>query len=122
MSPKKKSPTVNIEEIREQLVDQREKILQSVKQHHVASQDMVRGDLVDQSTDLSERELILGLAEGDRVKLQRIETALQMMDNNTYGICQECEESIPVKRLLAMPTARYCVSCKEQLERTGEVR
>ena len=118
MSRKKKTQKVNVEEIREQPVAQRDQILQKAQQHHVQSQDLIRGDLVDQSTDLSERELMLELAEGDRAKLRSIEAALEMMDNNTYGVCEECAEPIPVKRLLAWPTARYCVPCKEKIERT----
>lgn len=117
MPRKKKDQQVNVEEIREQLVAQRDQILQKAQQHHLDSQDPVRGDLVDQSTDLSERELMLEMAEGDRVKLRNIEVALELMDNNTYGVCEECGEPIPVKRLLAWPTARYCVPCKEKIER-----
>ena len=115
---KKRIQNVNVGEIREQLHAQREQILQKAQQHHVESQDPLRGDLVDQSTDLSERELMLEMAEGDRAKLRNIEAALEMMENNTYGVCEECGDSIPVKRLLAWPTARYCVPCKEKIERT----
>jgi len=117
MPRKKKPQKVNVEEIREQLLALRDQILQKAQQHHVGSQEPVRGDLVDQSTDLSERELMLEMAEGDRTKLRDIETALEMMDNNTYGVCNECGEPIPVRRLLAWPTARYCVPCKEKIER-----
>lgn len=121
MAKKKKRDTqaVDVETVREQLLVQREELLKGSNNHYVDAPDSVRGDLVDQSTDLSERELLLGLAEGDREKLREIDAALEMMDKNTYGICEMCSEPIPIKRLLAVPTARYCVSCKSKAERGG---
>ena len=120
MPRKKEKEKVNVEEIREQLVDRRDHILHKAQQRHMDSQDPLRGDLVDQSTDLSERELMLEMAEGDRARLRDIEAALELMDNNTYGVCEECGGPIPVKRLLAWPTARYCVPCKEKIERAAQ--
>ncbi|MCK5552032.1 MAG: TraR/DksA C4-type zinc finger protein, partial [Deltaproteobacteria bacterium] len=47
--------------------------------------------------------------------------ALDRIENGTFGICEECEEAIAVKRLEAIPNARYCVRCKESLEKeSGE--
>ena len=34
-----------------------------------------------------------------------------------YGICEECEEEIPLGRLKAMPFTRLCVNCKSELEK-----
>jgi DnaK suppressor protein len=110
---------VDVEKVRLELVAIREEILNKAREHFVSSENQVRGDLADQSTDLSERELLLGMAESDRQKLRDIESAFEMMDNNTYGVCHECGEPIPVKRLLAVPTAQHCVSCKERVERMG---
>ena len=75
------------------------------------------GDLVDQSTDLSEREMELELAEHDREKLLQIEEALHRITDQTYGICLESGEEIPYERLKAVPTAKYTVRCQEILER-----
>jgi len=35
------------------------------------------------------------------------------MDQDTYGVCMECEEPISTKRLDAVPWAKYCVTCQE---------
>lgn len=120
--PRKKKPAeINIEEIREQLLLKRDEILQKNVQHDLGSQESSKGDLVDQSTDQTERELMLGMVEGDRAKLREIEEALRIMDENQYGICKECEQPIPIKRLLAVPTAKHCVPCREKLERLGSI-
>jgi DnaK suppressor protein len=49
-------------------------------------------------------------------KLLQIEEALQRIENKTYGLCQDCEESIPEKRLLLNPHFQTCVSCAEDRE------
>jgi DnaK suppressor protein len=44
-----------------------------------------------------------------------IEEALDRIRSGDYGICLACEEPIPAKRLHALPWARYCVSCQEEV-------
>lgn len=48
--------------------------------------------------------------------LVRIEIALQKIENDEYGICRDCEEPIPVKRLEFDPTAIRCVDCANAAE------
>ncbi len=43
-----------------------------------------------------------------------IATALVKIKKGTYGKCEKCNNQIQVGRLLAMPTAQYCVSCSKQ--------
>ena len=47
--------------------------------------------------------------------LREIAAALVRIDQDTYGICAECEEPISTKRLDAVPWARYCVTCQEEI-------
>lgn len=47
--------------------------------------------------------------------LREISDALHRIENDTYGICLECEEPISTKRLDAVPWARYCVTCQEEI-------
>lgn len=42
-------------------------------------------------------------------RLQEIDSALQRLDDGTYGICAACGEPIPEGRLEIRPWARYCV-------------
>jgi DnaK suppressor protein len=45
--------------------------------------------------------------------LRDVEAALSRLHTGDYGVCEECEESIPLARLRAIPWARFCVSCQE---------
>lgn len=43
-----------------------------------------------------------------------IKVALSKIKNGVYGKCEKCGKQIEVGRLLAMPTAQYCVSCSKK--------
>lgn len=43
-----------------------------------------------------------------------IAKALSKIKNGTYGKCENCGKQIETGRLLAMPTAQYCVSCAQK--------
>lgn len=47
---------------------------------------------------------------------QEIESALQRIDEGVYGYCEETGDPIGLKRLLAIPYARYCLKVQEHKE------
>ena len=75
------------------------------------------GDIYDQASSERDRELDLLLGDREREKLRNIDEALLKMNEGEYGICEECEEEIPVGRLKIVPFARYCVKCKSDIEK-----
>lgn len=48
--------------------------------------------------------------------LRRIDAALVRVDNDDYGICQECGEPINPKRLDFDPTVTLCIDCASSAE------
>ncbi len=52
-----------------------------------------------------------------RVSLPHICAALQAIKDGTYGICADCGEDIPKKRLQVVPGATRCVACQELHDR-----
>jgi DnaK suppressor protein len=75
------------------------------------------GDIYDQASSERDRELGLLLGDREREKLHSIDEALLRIDEDEYGICEECDEDIPIGRLKAMPFTRHCVKCKSDLEK-----
>lgn len=77
-------------------------------------------DLADEA-DLTSVELSQGvvftLREKEQRTLAEIDNALQRIEEGTYGLCEDCEEPIAVKRLELNPTARLCVKHQEDLEK-----
>lgn len=45
-------------------------------------------------------------------ELERVRAALRRMADGSYGRCLDCGEAIDLRRLLAMPTAAYCIACQ----------
>ena len=52
-----------------------------------------------------------------KLELIQIEAALQKMDQGAFGICAECDDEIPVKRLRVRPDATLCLNCQETMEK-----
>ncbi len=75
------------------------------------------GDIYDQASSERDRELGLLLGDREREKIHSIDEALLRIDDGDYGICEECDEDIPLGRLKAMPFTRHCVKCKSDLEK-----
>jgi DnaK suppressor protein len=76
------------------------------------------------SADLSSQDMDQGidysLLEMKYEQYKDIADAFRKLQNNTYGLCEECGEEIDIKRLQVNPLARYCIACKtkkEEIER-----
>jgi DnaK suppressor protein len=84
-----------------------------------AAQVVSRLDVPSDEGDLSQQHheewIFLNRNTIDMKLLREISDALVRIDQGTYGVCLECEEPISAKRLEALPWARYCVSCQEQI-------
>lgn len=63
----------------------------------------------DLASEVYERGKDIALLENEELYLNRIDAALQAMDEGTYGVCKECGKSIPIERLEAVPDTLYCV-------------
>jgi DnaK suppressor protein len=50
-------------------------------------------------------------------ELREIEIALGKISDNLYGICEMCEEEINIERLKVKIFARYCITCREVIEK-----
>ena len=94
-----------------------EEIGKSLKSGTDKPSDEPSGDIYDQASNERDRELLLLLGDREREKIRNIDEALARLDEGEYGICEDCEEEIPIGRLKAMPFARLCVKCKADLEK-----
>jgi len=52
----------------------------------------------------------------DKERLHKIERALTKIKGGTFGDCEDCEEPIEEKRLLANPEFSICISCASMIE------
>ncbi|MCH2126174.1 MAG: TraR/DksA C4-type zinc finger protein [Pirellulaceae bacterium] len=72
--------------------------------------------MADVGSDNFEQEFTLSLLENDEETVEKIEFALERIEDGVYGSCIECEGKIPKTRLNAIPYTSYCVKCASKLE------
>ncbi len=84
---------------------------------HLSQNSPMEPDLADQACTASSRDWNV-IRYNRNVKLLRdITVALKAIDNDSYGICEMCGEHIADRRLLAIPSALYCIECQETIDR-----
>ena len=77
------------------------------------------GDLLDAaSREATVRQEVV-LQRFLRMKGVALEEARRRLQAGSYGICQDCGEPIPEKRLKAVPYAAFCLPCQERREKVG---
>jgi DnaK suppressor protein len=111
------------EQYRKRLLQAREEIIEQMRQRDGSAQEIGQDgiqDIGDESVTIYNRHLLMSLSENERVKLIEVDEALDRIENGSFGMCEECEEPIALKRLEVIPNARYCVRCKEELEKASE--
>lgn len=88
-----------------------EALLDVMRQHRAQEPD-----LADQAFTASSQDWNMIRYNRNVALLKDISVALKAIDNDSYGICDVCGENISEKRLLAIPSARYCIECQELMD------
>ncbi len=52
-----------------------------------------------------------------KIKLEQLKSVLSDLNDPDFGICVECDEDIPIGRIMLMPESRFCVRCAGKLEK-----
>jgi len=125
---KKKLNKKELKDFKKIILKRKEEALSDLK--HISedtlkkSQKEASGDIsgytfhmADVATDTYDREFSLGLASNERELLYSLEEALKKIEEGSFGICEECANSIAKTRLKALPYARLCVKCQEKKEK-----
>lgn len=70
----------------------------------------------DRATQESEFGLELRTRDRERKLLKKIDSALQRIEDGSYGFCEETGDEIGLRRLEARPVATLCVEAQERRE------
>ncbi len=113
--------TVFIEEMKDELLKQKEEIVKSLMSESDDFDAIVKAkqpkDLADIAADDIDRNTLETLSSNDVKRLRLIDSALSRIDNERYGLCMRCNKKIPQERLKAIPYALMCIECKSSDER-----
>ena len=78
-------------------------------------------DMADRASLETDHQLVLRTRDRERKLISKIDSALNRIEDGSYGYCQETDEPISLKRLMARPIADLSLEAQERhekLERT----
>lgn len=70
----------------------------------------------DDAVATFEDELDEGVVDDLKANLDEVDAALARIAVGTYGVCIDCGEAIPEKRLTALPASARCIECQRKQE------
>ena len=113
-----KLPKSLIDTCRAKLLENKQDILNRVKhaRENMINEDNKGGDEGDQTVRALAETEFLSMNERMREKLVEIEMALARIENGSYGLCEETEETIEEERLVAIPWTRLSIEGAELRE------
>ncbi|MEP7182144.1 MAG: RNA polymerase-binding protein DksA [Betaproteobacteria bacterium] len=107
---------------KQRLVELRDQMLQNADDtgQHLRENE-VTTDPSDRATLEEEYTLELRTRDRERKLLKKVEKSLKLIDDGSYGFCEETGEPIGVARLLARPTATLSLEAQERRERVQKM-
>jgi len=108
-------PANSIDTYRNMLLEKRQIVLSGLGFKFDTIARMGRIAEEDQAQISNDEFVSLRLNSLDYLQLRLVEEALDRLGSGHYGTCMGCDLPIPAKRLEAVPWARYCVQCQEEI-------
>ena len=76
----------------------------------------VIADETERADKIAENMVEHQLGYSESKLLEKIEYALERLEQGSYGICDECNEQIGIERLKAKPSVSLCIDCQTKKE------
>lgn len=108
------------DQLREVLMAERLRLVANAKEGLAFSMNRERNigrDSIDESMEEEIFSTELRLRDREKFLLGKIDESLRRLDEGVIDECEDCAESIGVKRLLARPVTTLCIDCKEEREK-----
>tara|TARA_B110000261_G_scaffold42091_1_gene49340 strand:- start:908 stop:1405 length:498 start_codon:yes stop_codon:yes gene_type:complete len=78
-------------------------------------------DMLDQASSYTDKTVEMKALTRSRKLIEKIESALKRIKEDTYGYCEETSEPIGLKRLVARPVATLSIDSQERHERDEKI-
>jgi len=94
-----------------------EKNIAGVEKELVELNGLELNDEGDHASVSNENMREVAIGQQQELELLEIEVALGKIKDKIFGICEMCEEDIAMQRLKVKPHAKYCIDCREIVEK-----
>ena len=100
------------------LLDWKSELMQEVDRtvSHMKDEAANFPDPADRATQEEEFSLELRTRDRERKLIKKIDSTMELIDQDDYGYCEACGIDIGIQRLEARPTANQCIDCKTLAE------
>ncbi len=104
-----------------------EKVLKLLTDKQKEYEELGSVNALIEDVDHAEREISAhrhySILERKNKELKRIDLLIRkLLEDEEFGLCEECGRPIPEERLLIVPEAVCCVPCQKGLEKWGHMR
>jgi len=109
-----------LNDFKDKLLSRKERINQNLQGTSLELNGMRDQELNDEGDHASisaETVVDSAILEQQERELAEIELALDKIKQNSYGVCEMCEEPIGIARLQVKNFARFCITCRTITEK-----
>ena len=120
--PTKKEKFMNAkmkEYFRQKLVSWKQDLLKESSQtlNNLQNENEAKPDITDRASEEIDRSFELRTRDRERKLINKIDAALQRIEDGSYGYCDETGDPISIKRLEARPVATLSLEAQEMHEK-----
>ncbi len=120
--PTKKEKFMNAkmkEYFRQKLVSWKKDLLKESSQtlNNLQNENEAKPDITDRASEEIDRSFELRTRDRERKLINKIDAALQRIEDGSYGYCDETGDPISIKRLEARPVATLSLEAQEMHEK-----
>ena len=107
------------EYFRQKLVNWKKELLKESSQtlNNLQSENEAKPDITDRASEEIDRSFELRTRDRERKLINKIDAALQRIEDGSYGYCDETGDPISIKRLEARPVATLSLEAQEMHEK-----
>ena len=107
------------EYFRQKLVSWKQDLLKESSQtlNNLQNENEAKPDITDRASEEIDRSFELRTRDRERKLINKIDAALQRIEDGSYGYCDETGDPISIKRLEARPVATLSLEAQEMHEK-----
>ena len=107
------------EYFRQKLINWKNELLKESSQtlNNLQVENEAKSDITDRASEEIDRSFELRTRDRERKLINKIDAALQRIEDGSYGYCDETGDPISIKRLEARPVATLSLEAQEMHEK-----